>query len=94
MIHKQKDIMWYIKSVLEAIMIFVFIVCLIGFVATLIIMVVGIPMVWGKPISYHPFPWFNQLAGWSICIGLINLVVMISYERYWRRDYRDEEDSD
>lgn len=94
MILRQKDIMWHIKAWSEAIQIFIFLVCLIGFIASFIIMMFDIPDVWGKPITYRPHSWSTDLMGWCMSVGLINFLFLISRDKDWRRDYRDEEDAD
>jgi hypothetical protein len=93
MILKEKNTIWYAKSTIEAIMIGIACICLLGLIVGVIFMAISFPMILGKPISYHPFPWLNDLMGWSVCIGFINFLFMISWEKDWRRDYRDEEDA-
>jgi len=94
MIVKQKDFMWYFQSITEAIQIFIALICFIGFVVGFTIVLVMIPFVWGKPIDYQPLPWLNYLLAWSICPGLLNMVFLMSRDKEWRRDYRDEENAD
>jgi len=94
MIVKQKDFMYHFQSITEAIQIFIALVCFIGFVVGMLFVFIAIPMMWNKPMSYQPFPWLNYVLAWSICPGLVNFVFLISREKEWRRDYRDEEDSD
>lgn len=81
MIINQKDTMWYIKSTIEAIMIFIFMACLIGFVVSLFI------PIWNKEIA-------NIVMGWSVSIGVFNGFFLVSCDGGWRRDYRDPEDAD
>ena len=78
----QKDTMWYIKTWAEAISIFVFLACLIGFVGTFIIM-------W-----FYQASWVNIVMGWSMGIGLPNFFALISCDGRWRESYRDEKDTD
>lgn len=94
MIVKQKDFMWYAKSTTEAIMLGIGLVCFLGFIVGMIFVFIGIPMVWNKPISYQPFPWLNYLLAWSICPGLVNLLIILSCDKEWRQDYRNEEDAE
>ncbi len=94
MVLKQKDTMWHIKTWIEVIQIFIFMVCLIGFVGSFIIMLVSIPVIWEKPISYQPLPWLNCVMAWSMGIGLPNFLCMLSCDKEWRRDYRDEKDAE
>lgn len=84
-----KDAMWYIKSTLEAIMMFIGAVCFLGFVIGMVFVFIAIPMVWGKPISYQPFPWLNYVMSWSICVGFVNLLIIVSCDSRWREDYED-----
>ena len=84
-----KDEMWYIKSALEAIMIFIGVVCLLGSVIGFAFVLIAIPMVWGEPLSYQPFPWLNHVMAWSICVGLVNLLFMFSVDNEWRESYED-----
>ena len=93
-IHKQKDLMWYIKSVTEAIQIFVFLICAIGFIITFLIMLCTLPEVWGKPISYNPDSVIGDIMGWCVGIGLVNFLFLISRDKDWRRDYRDNDMED
>lgn len=90
--YENKDAMWYIKSAYEAILIFIGCICLIGFVLGMIFVLALIPMVWGKPISYHPFPWLGAVMAWSICVGLVDILFMASwnydYGERWRDDYK------
>ena len=84
-----KDAMWYIKSTYEAILIFIGTICFIGFVVGMIFVLISIPMVWGKPISYHPFPWLNYVMAWSICLGLVDMLFLLSCDKEWRDDYKE-----
>lgn len=84
-----KDKMWYIKTWVETIQISIFMVCLIGTVISFIVLIVAFPIVWGKPISYQPIPWLNNLMGWSVCVGLVNFLLMLSCDKNWRDDYED-----
>lgn len=72
-----KDFMWYAKSILEAIMIFIFIVCLIGFIISII------------SLCFCQKPWVNILMGWSFGIGFVNSLFIISSEKDWRVWYED-----
>ena len=65
MIVKQKDAMWYFLSITEAIQIFIGLACFIGFVVGMIFVFIAIPMVWGKPLSYQPFPWLDNFTRYS-----------------------------
>jgi len=65
----KKNIMWYIKFAFEAIMIFVFIACLIGLLVSLIL------LLWNKEIA-------NIIMGFSVCIGFVNALLSFSWE--WR----------
>ncbi len=94
MIMKQKDTIYHIKTVIEIIHILIALICVIGFVGGFIIVLVFIPMIWGKPIGYQPLPWLNYVMGWSMGIGLSNFLIMLSCDKEWRRDYRDEEDEE
>ena len=76
-----KDIMWYVKSIIEAIMLFIFMACLIGFIASLVIM------------FFCQKEWVNILMGCSVCIGVVNSLFLFSCDKEWRRDYRDEKDA-
>lgn len=84
-----KDKMWYVKTWVEIIQIFIFMVCLMGTVASFIILIVMFFMVVGKPLSYQPFPWLNNLMAWSVCVGLVNFLIMLSCDKNWRDDYED-----
>jgi len=84
-----KDIMWYVKSIIEAFLILILIVCLIGFVAGVISIIIAIPLTWGKPLSYYPYPWLNNVMVWSVCIGFVNFLIMVSCDKEWREDYID-----
>jgi hypothetical protein len=84
-----KDAMWYIKSIFEAILILIGTVCFLGFVIGMIFVLIGIPMVWGKPLSYHPFPWLNMVLAVSICVGLVDILFLISFDSHWREEYED-----
>jgi len=66
MMKRQKNIMWYIKSALEIIQIFIFIICFIGFIFTFITM-------WFCQES-----WVNGIMAWSVGIGFINLLFLVS----------------
>ncbi len=72
-----KDTMWNIKSTIEAIQIFVFIVCLIGFIVAFLVM-------W-----FSQARWVSDLIGWSMAIGLINFLFLISCDYDWRENYID-----
>ena len=71
---KEKNTMWYIKSTCEIAMIFIFIICLIGFISSWFV------MIWNKVLS-------NNIMGWSVCVGLVNLLFLISCDKDWRQDY-------
>lgn len=88
-VYVNKDIMWYVKSIVEAILILIMTICLVGFVVGMIFVLIAIPMVWGKPLSYQPFPWLNCVMAWSICVGLVNLLFLFSLENDWRDHYED-----
>ena len=75
-IYIDKDAMWYIKSTLDAIMILIFLSCLIGFILSLLV------FFWNKEVS-------NLMMGFSVCIGLVNILFMISVDDRWREDYID-----
>jgi len=84
-----KDMMWNIKSTIEAIQIFIMMICLIGFVVGMIFVIIGIPMVWGKPLDYQVFPWVIYILGWCMPIGLVNLLFMFASDKDWRDNYED-----
>ena len=71
------DFMWYFKTITDVIQALIFIVCLIGFVVTFIIM-------W-----FNNSVWVSNIMGWSVCVGFINGLFMISRDRRWREDYID-----
>jgi hypothetical protein len=81
MIMHQKDFMWYVKSTFEAILIFIFMVCLIGFVVSLFI------PIWSKEIA-------NIVMGLSVSIGVFNGFFLVAWDSRWRQDYRDPEDAE
>jgi hypothetical protein len=85
----KKDVMWYFKSITEAIQVFIGCICLIGFVVGMLLVLVSIPFVWGKPISYQPFPWLGVVMSWSISVGLVNGLFILSRDNRWREDYID-----
>jgi len=72
-----KDITWHIKTWVEAIQIFILMVCLIGFVGTFVIM-------WA-----YPKPLVQLVMALSFCIGLLNFLIMLSSDKDWRDDYED-----
>jgi hypothetical protein len=84
-----KDFMWHFKAITEAIQIFIGLICAIGFVGGMIFVIIAIPMVLGKPISYQPFPWLGGVMAYSISIGLINGLFIIARDNRWREDYID-----
>ena len=79
MIFKKKDIMWYIRTITEAVMIFIFGACLIGFITSWFV------MIWNKELS-------NFIMCYSVVLGLVNFAFILSTDKEWRRDYRDESD--
>ena len=81
MIIKEKDIMWYLKSIFETTMIIIFMICLIGFIISWVF------MIWNKNLA-------NNIMGFSVCIGFVNLLFMMSFDKDWRTEYRDENDSE
>ena len=87
-----KDAMWYIKSIYETILIGISCICFIGFVVGMIFVIISIPMIWNKPISYHPYPWLLGLMSWSIGIGLANMLFMLCFDKRWRDDYKEHID--
>jgi len=74
--------MWYVNSIIEIILTLIFLICLIGFVITF----VGIFFLYQKL-------WLSNIMGWSVGIGIINILFILSYDIDWRRGYRDEEDA-
>jgi hypothetical protein len=84
-----KDAMWYIKSIIEAIQVFIALICFIGFVVGMLFVFIAIFMVWNKPIGYQPFPWVQHVLAWCIPIGLVNILFMISSDSRWREGYED-----
>ncbi len=71
---KPKDTRWHIKSIAEIVLILIFIVCLIGFLASWVV------MIWNKEIAGH-------IIGFSVVIGIFNLLVIVSCDKDWRKDY-------
>ena len=83
-----KDWKWKVKSIFEVIVILIAVICFFGFVAGMICVVVLIPFVWGTS-TINPYPWLNHLLAWSICVGLFNLLIILSCDKEWRREYED-----
>jgi len=77
MVFKQKDFMWYLKSIIETTMVVIFMSCLIGFFVSWII------MIWDKNMA-------NNIMGFSVCIGLVNFLFILSFDKDWRTEYQDE----
>ncbi len=84
-----KDFKWHFKTITEIIQILIACMCLIGFVVGMIFLCITIPIVWGKPISYQPFPWLGHIMAWSIGVGFINGLFLISLDKDWRENYID-----
>ena len=78
----EKDKMWYVKSICDVIMIAIFMICLIGFVITFVISL-SYRIIAGNPIAVV----VSNTMGWFMGIGLMNFLIMISYDSDWRRDY-------
>jgi uncharacterized membrane protein len=72
--NKRKNIMWHIKSICEIAMILIFIVCLMGFIGSLFI------LIWNRILA-------NNIMGWSVGIGFVNFLFLISCDKDWRQDY-------
>ena len=68
-----KDIMYYIKGIYEVIMILTLIICAIGSIFCYIAAVFG-------------YQW-PCVFGWFVGIGFVNLLIMLSVDANWRRDY-------
>ena len=83
------DWKWKVKSICEVIMIAIFMACLAGFLISFVSMIILLPKVIGTSIHENLYPWLNNLMGWSICVGLVNFLFMISCDKDWRRDYED-----
>lgn len=71
------DARWYIKSTIEVIQIGIFVICLIGFV-------VGFIAMW-----FNQKPWVSNTMGWSMGVGVVNVLFMVSADSRWRDDYED-----
>jgi len=85
---REKDIMWYIKSTCEIIMMVIFIICLIGFVSSFCV------SLFYHMITNNTMKIAHIIMAWSICVGLFNFTILISCDKDWRRDYRDKEDAE
>jgi len=73
-----KDIMWYVKSIIEAFQILILIICLIVFFAS-----------WWFVLMCNNKLVSNNMMGWSVCVGLVNFLIMVSCDKEWREDYID-----
>ena len=71
-----KDFMWYAKSALEAVLILIASVCLIGFVISLFMMLFDSKTAAG-------------VMGVSFSVGAINMLFMVSCDKDWRVWYED-----
>ncbi len=80
MIIKEKDTMWYVKSITDIIILLIFMVCLVGFIGSWFV------FIWNKELA-------NVVMGWSVGVGFFNLLILVSCDKEWRRDYRDTEDA-
>ena len=69
-----KNITYYIKSIFEIVMLVIFFLCLIGFISSFII------MIWNLPLCIY-------IMGYSVSIGFINFLFMISWDYGWKEDY-------
>ena len=78
---KEKDIMWYVKSTIDVIVILIFIICLIGFVSSWFV------LIWYKDVA-------NIIMAWSLSIGFVNFLFLVSCDKEWRQDYKDTENVD
>ena len=76
-----KDTKWHIKSTLEAIQIFFFVICLVGAIICLI------------AVCFLPEPeMIGSILGWFTSVGFVNFLFLISSDSKWRQDYEDEEE--
>ena len=76
MIIKQKDKMWHVKTVCEIIMAAIMILCWIGFAISCLLLATNEDLA-------------NNIMGCSVCIGIVNFLVMVSRDNNWRLEYRD-----
>ena len=75
-----KDIMWNVKSVFEAIIIFVFVACFLGFIISFFTL-------WFIPKWLENV--HNTVFAISVCVGVFDILLMASWDKEWREDYRD-----
>jgi len=71
------DAMWYIRSFFDVVMILIFLICLIGFIASWFV------LIWNKEIA-------NIMMGCSFCVGLVNILFLVSSNDGWRVFYEDD----
>jgi hypothetical protein len=75
-----QDIMWNIKSVFEAIIIFIFVACFLGFIISFFTL-------WFIPSWLENV--HNTVFAISVCVGVVDIFFMAAWESDWREDYRD-----
>jgi len=73
-----KNIMWYIKSIIEIIQIALFFICGIVFIIAFFF-----------SCFLENTAWISNILGFSMCIGILNFVCMLSCDKRWREDYID-----
>ena len=75
---KDKDWRYYLLSIRDIFHIGLALICFLVFIGSFI------ALIWSKSVS-------NAMLASSICVGIFNMLFIVSYDNYWEEDYFMEE---